>query len=210
MNCCDDICFSWSSAGLGPVDNNGPDVAIVTRVVLAHGKTAAFRTALGIAIGLLFWGLLTVIGLSALLAASAEAYMVVKFAGAAYLIWLGIKTIWHSRQHTSNESAATKRQRANRPWLTGFINNLLNPKIAVFYTSLLPQLVPSGAPHALTLFALVIVHAVLTLSWLTTYSYAIDRSARFLRRRRVRKTLDRLTGVVLIAFGIRVATIEHH
>jgi threonine/homoserine/homoserine lactone efflux protein len=69
----------------------GPDVAIVTRIVLAHGKPAAFRAALGIARGLLFWGFLTVIGLSALLAASARAYMVVKFAGAAYLIWLGIK-----------------------------------------------------------------------------------------------------------------------
>ena len=187
----------------------GPDVAIVTRVILAYGKTAAFRTALGIATGLVFWGFLTVIGLSALLAASAEAYMVVKFAGAGYLIWLGIKTIWHSRQHTLNEPAIMKRQRARRPWLTGFINNLLNPKIAVFYTSLLPQLVPGGAPHALTLFALVIVHAVLTLSWLTTYGYAIDRSARFLQRPRVRRALDRLTGVVLISFGIRVATIEH-
>jgi threonine/homoserine/homoserine lactone efflux protein len=122
----------------------GPDVAIVTRVVLAHGKAAAFRTALGIATGLLFWGFLTVIGLSALLAASTTAYLVVKFAGAAYLIWLGLKTIWHSRQHTVNEPAVMKRQRAHRPWLTGFINNSFNPKIAVFYTSLLPQLVPRG------------------------------------------------------------------
>jgi threonine/homoserine/homoserine lactone efflux protein len=188
----------------------GPDVAIVTRVVLAHGKTAAFRTALGIATGLLFWGFLTVIGLSALLASSAEAYVVVKLAGAAYLIWLGIKTIWHGRQYTVNEPAVMKRERAHRPWLTGFINNLLNPKIAVFYTSLLPQLVPSGARHVLTLFALVIVHAVLTVSWLTTYTYAINRSVRFLHRLRVRRALDRLTGVVLIGFGIRVATIEHH
>jgi threonine/homoserine/homoserine lactone efflux protein len=188
----------------------GPDVAIVTRIVLAHGKSAAFRTSVGIATGLLFWGFLTVIGLSALLAASAGAYMVVKFAGAGYLIWLGIKTIWRSRQYTVKEPAVMKRQRAHRPWLTGFINNLLNPKIAVFYTSLLPQLVPSRAPHALTLFALVIVHAVLTVSWLTTYSYALNRSVRFLHRPRVRSALDRLTGLVLIGFGIRVATIEHH
>jgi RhtB (resistance to homoserine/threonine) family protein len=188
----------------------GPDVAIVTRVVLAHGKSAACRTALGISTGLLFWGLLTVIGLSALLAASAEAYLVVKFAGAAYLIWLGIKTIWHSRHHTAHEPAVMNQQHAHRPWLTGFINNLLNPKIAVFYTSLLPQLVHSGAPHALTLFALVIVHAVLTVSWLTSYGYAIDRSARFLQRPRVRRALDRLTGAVLIGFGIRVVTIEPH
>jgi threonine/homoserine/homoserine lactone efflux protein len=187
----------------------GPDVVIVTRIVLAHGRTAAFRTALGIATGLLFWGFLTVIGLAALLAASAGAYMVVKFAGAAYLIWLGIRTIWHSRQYAANEPAVMKRQRARRPWLTGFINNLLNPKIAVFYTSLLPQLVPIGVPHALTLFALVIAHAVLTVSWLTTYTYAINRSVRVLHRPRVRRALDRLTGVVLIGFGIRVATIEH-
>jgi threonine/homoserine/homoserine lactone efflux protein len=145
-----------------------------------------------------------------LLAASAGAYVVVKLAGAAYLIWLGIKTIWHSRQYVLNEPAVMKRQRAHRPWLTGFINNLLNPKIAVFYTSLLPQLVPSGARHVVTLFALVIVHAVLTVCWLTTYTYALNRSVRFLHRLRVRRALDRLTGVVLIGFGIRVATIEHH
>jgi threonine/homoserine/homoserine lactone efflux protein len=193
----------------------GPDVAIVTRVVLAHGKRAAFRTALGISTGLLFWGLLTVIGLAALLAASAEVYLVVKFAGAAYLIWLGIKTIWQSRHHAdrhqtgrhhaAHEPAVVKPQRPHRPWLTGFINNLLNPKIAIFYTSLLPQLVPSGAPHALTLFSLVIVHAVLTVSWLTTYGYVINRSARFLQLPRVRRALDKLTGIVLIGFGIRVA-----
>jgi threonine/homoserine/homoserine lactone efflux protein len=103
-----------------------------------------------------------------------------------------------------------KRQQAHRPWLTGFINNLLNPKIAVFYTSLLPQLVPSGAPHALTLFAMVIAHAVLTASWLTTYTYALNRSVRFLQGPGVRKARDRLTGLVLIGFEIRVATIEHH
>ena len=103
----------------------------------------------------------------------------------------------------------TKRQRAHRPWLTGFINNLLNPRIAVFYTSLLPQLVPNGAPHTLTLVGLVIVHTVLTVTWLTMYGYAIDRSARILQRPRVRKALDRLTGAVLIGFGIRVATVEH-
>jgi threonine/homoserine/homoserine lactone efflux protein len=136
--------------------------------------------------------------------------LVVKFAGAAYLIWLGLQTIWHSRHHTdrhqtAHEPAVIKPPRPHRPWLTGFINNLLNPKIAVFYTSLLPQLVPSGAGHALTLFALVSLHAVLTASWLITYGYVINRSARFLQRPRVRRALDKLTGIILIGFGIRVA-----
>jgi threonine/homoserine/homoserine lactone efflux protein len=88
--------------------------------------------------------------------------MVVKLAGVGYLIWLGIQTIWHRQRLSSNEASVPLPQRARRPWLTGFTNNLLNPKIAVFYTSLLPQLVPSGAPHAITLFGLVIAHAVLT------------------------------------------------
>jgi threonine/homoserine/homoserine lactone efflux protein len=187
----------------------GPDVAIVTRIVLTHGRAAACKAACGIAAGLLTWGLLTVAGLSALLAASAEAYMVVKLAGAAYLLWLGIQTIWHSQRHSSNDPVFTL-PRARRPWLTGFTNNLLNPKIAVFYTSLLPQLVPSGAPHAITLFGLVIAHAILTVSWLTVYSFAVDRTSGVLRRPRVRKALDRLTGATLIGFGIRVATSEHN
>lgn len=143
----------------------GPDMAVVTRVALAHGRAGAVRAGLGIVSGLLVWGLLTVAGLAALLAASATAYTVVRLAGAAYLVWLGVQALRSSctgalidpaQVHGPGTTSATA-------YRTGLLSNLLNRKIAVFYTGLLPNLVPSGAPHTITLVALVLVHAVLSL-----------------------------------------------
>jgi threonine/homoserine/homoserine lactone efflux protein len=179
----------------------GPDVAVVTRVALSRGRPAALRTSLGIVCGLLTWGLLTVAGLAALLAASATAYTVVRLAGGAYLCLLGIRAIRSAG--TAHEEAAPAHR--GSPWRTGFVSNVLNPKIAAFYTGVLPQLVPEGAPHAAGLAALVAVHVAVTLAWLALYAALVTRAARALRRPRVRRALDRVTGVVLLGFGVRVA-----
>jgi threonine/homoserine/homoserine lactone efflux protein len=90
----------------------------------------------------------------------------------------------------------------------GLASNLLNPKIAVFYTGLLPQLVPRGAPYVPTLIGLVLVHAVLGLGWLSLYATAVTRAAATLRQPRVRAVLERTTGVILVGFGLRVAAIS--
>ncbi len=186
----------------------GPDVAVVTRVALARGRSGALRTALGIVSGLLAWGLLTVAGLAALLAASATAYTAVRVAGAAYLVWLGLQALWSSRAGAVSAAAVTG-SATGRPFRTGLVSNLLNPKIAVFYTGLLPNLVPAGAPQATTLVGLVLVHAVLSLGWLTLYAALVGRAAGTLQRPRVRRTLDRVTGVVLVGFGLRLAAAGH-
>lgn len=183
----------------------GPDVAVVTRAVLARGRGASTHVTLGIACGLLVWGFLTVMGLAALLAASATAYAVVKFAGAAYLIWLGIQALLLSRRATEDDTAGIDVGAMGRPFRTGLLSNVLNPKIAVFYTSLLPQLVPSGLPHVPSLTALVLAHVALSIAWLLTYATLVGRIATTLQRPTVRRALDRLTGAVLIGFGVRVA-----
>jgi threonine/homoserine/homoserine lactone efflux protein len=177
----------------------GPDVAVVTRVALERGRSSAVRTALGIVSGLLVWGVLTVGGLSAVLAASATAYTVVKVAGGLFLVWLGLRTLL-------GHGAPDARRVTTHPWRTGFVSNVLNPKIAAFYTGLLPQLVPDGAPHAATLAGLVLAHAVLSLAFLSLYAAALTRASDLLRRPRVRRWLDRVSGGVLVAFGVRVAT----
>lgn len=159
----------------------GPDVAVATRLVL------------------------TVAGLAALLAASAQAYTLVKLAGAAYLIYLGVQTLWSSRR-TTTQASPTAALPAERPWRTGLVTNLLNPKIAVFYTGLLPQLVPPGAPPVVTLGGLVLVHAVLSLAWLNVYALLLHRAAAIVQRPSVRRALERVTGLVLLGFGLRVAT----
>jgi threonine/homoserine/homoserine lactone efflux protein len=199
----------------------GPDVAVVTRVGLASGRRAAFGAALGIASGCLVWGLLTAAGLAALLAASATAFTVVKLAGAAYLIWLGLHSWWHSRpgrvpadgDPSAGSEAATgqpvETQTLTGAWRTGLVANLLNPKIGVFYTSLLPQLVPAGWPAAPTLIGLVLAHDVMGLLWLNWYAAMLHRARGVLHRPRMRRLLDRATGTALIGFGLRVALQRH-
>lgn len=184
----------------------GPDVAVVTRVALGSGRLAAARTAAGVATGCLVWGVLTAAGLAAILAASATAYTVVKLVGAGYLVCLGAQALWRARRGAASAAADVPARREGRPFLTGMLTNLLNPKIAVFYTGLLPQLVPAGAPVAATLLGLVVVHAALGLSWLSAYAALLHGARGTLTRPRVRRAMGRFTGVVLIGFGVRVAT----
>ncbi|GLX20720.1 LysE family translocator [Streptomyces lavendulae] len=190
----------------------GPDMAIVTRRAVSRGRADGLRTVGGIAVGLLLWGALTAAGLAALLAASAEVFLVVKLAGAAYLCLLGAQALRRPGAGTALDGTAG--DAADRPapgrggsaWRTGLVANALNPKIAVFYTGLLPTLAPPGLRPAAGMALLVLVHVLLTLAWLSTYVYVLSRARRFFTRPRVRRTMDRVTGVVLIGFGVRVAT----
>lgn len=182
----------------------GPDMAVVTKRAITAGRAEALRAAAGITTGLLVWGVFTVVGLAAVLAASAEAYFVVKILGAGYLVVLGLQSLWQSRR-SAPRTAGPRTTGAGRAYLTGLTTNVLNPKIAVFYTGLLPTL----APHQLSMTAgmglLVLLHAALTLTWLGAYAYLVSRARSFFERPRVRRLLDRVTGVVLLGFGARVA-----
>ncbi|MFJ9790944.1 LysE family translocator [Streptomyces globosus] len=188
----------------------GPDMAVVTRRAVARGRADGLRTVAGITAGLLLWGVLTVAGLAALLAASAEVYLVVKLAGAAYLCFLGVQSLRRpgagGAQPVPGPGAAPAEGPAGGAWRTGLAANALNPKIAVFYTGLLPALAPSGLRPAAGMALLVLVHVLLTAAWLATYVYVLSMARRFFTRPRVRRALDRVTGVVLIGFGVRVAT----
>ncbi|MFJ3881365.1 LysE family translocator [Streptomyces sp. NPDC090077] len=189
----------------------GPDMAIVTRRAVSRGRADGLRTVGGIAVGLLLWGALTAAGLAALLAASAEVFLVVKLAGAAYLCFLGAQSLRRPGAGTALDGTADDTGGRPAPgrgsaWRTGLVANALNPKIAVFYTGLLPTLAPPGLSPAAGMALLVLVHVLLTLAWLSTYVYVLSRARRFFTRPRVRRTMDRVTGIVLIGFGVRVAT----
>ena len=123
---------------------------------------------------------------------------------AAYLLFLGAQALWRSRRGAPVAVQPDGRV-AGGPWRTGLVSNVLNPKIAVFYTSLLPTLAPSGVPPALGMALLVLLHAVLTCAWLAGYVYLLHRARSVFERPGVRRALERVTGVVLIGFGIRVA-----
>jgi threonine/homoserine/homoserine lactone efflux protein len=179
----------------------GQDTALTIRNTLFGGRRSGVLTAGGVAAGQAIWALATSAGIAALLRASAPAFEAVKFAGAAYLIWLGLQTIF--RRSGEHRAAAPPRARAS--FRQGVVSNLGNPKMAIFFTSLLPQFAP---PTFGTLFILGLVFATMTFIWLTGYAFAVAKAGDFLRRTRIRQALDRVTGAVLIALGLRLAA-EH-
>ena len=189
----------------------GPDTAIATRNALVGGRRAGFFTILGVAFGLGVWTLATGAGVAALLRASEPAFVALKLAGAIYLVALGAQAIRGAVTDKGPRGSAAVVRRPIRSRVAlrqGALTNLGNPKIAVFFTSFLPQFTPSHEAGFGSLVLLGLIFCLLGLTWLTVYVLAIARIGDFLRRPRPRRVLDFVTGTVLVGFGIRLAT-EH-
>jgi RhtB (resistance to homoserine/threonine) family protein len=183
----------------------GVDMALVTRNALMHGRRAALLTALGINLGILFWVMAAALGLAALVATSAAAFAVVKFTGAVYLIYLGFQTFRSARtRRQMDQPPARPAPSGQEAFRQGIASNLLNPKIAVFFTSLLPQFVGAHSSAA-NLLLLGLLFNAMGVCWLLCYAAAAARGRSVLVRPRVKRTLDRLTGFVLIGLGVRLA-----
>jgi threonine/homoserine/homoserine lactone efflux protein len=182
----------------------GADMALVTRQVLVGGPALAQKTIFGNLTGILVHGIALAAGLSALLVASATAYTVVKLAGAAYLVYLGVQALLASRQPPADAPPAAIAA-PRRAFLAGLISTVLNPKPALFFLTFLPQFVNRDAavlPQTLTLTG---IHVIVGLIWLSAYARLVQRTRGVLSAPRVKAWLERTTGVVLIAFGLRVA-----
>jgi threonine/homoserine/homoserine lactone efflux protein len=178
----------------------GADTALVVRNALVAGAAPARRTALGTTTGLLVWGAASACGVAAVLNASAEVFTAVKLAGAVYLVWLGLLAIRHAGAHE-----ASGRARDGSPFRQGLLCNLLNPKAGIFFTALLPQFVSPDDPALLVSLLMTAIAAAASLAWLSLYATVVPRAGDVLRRPPVRRALDRATGVVLIALGVRLA-----
>ncbi|MCP3798239.1 LysE family translocator [Allokutzneria sp. A3M-2-11 16] len=188
----------------------GPDMALVLRNGVRGGTAAAWWTGLGCCAGIAVHALAAVVGLSALLAASATAFTVVKLAGAAYLVWLGVQALWAAR-HGLRDAPASLTDAVKEPmardaaFRQGVLSNILNPKIALLFLTLLPQFVAAGESRMATSAVLAAVFLALAVAWWTVFSVLIGKLGRTLSRPRVKLTLERLTGAVLVALGLRVA-----
>jgi threonine/homoserine/homoserine lactone efflux protein len=187
----------------------GADTALVTRNALALGPRGARWTILGILTGCLIHATASALGLSAILATSARAYEIVKLVGAAYLVWIGIQSI---RGASSNVTAGTGDRASepaawsgSHPFVQGFLTNILNPKVALFYLTFLPQFIPTGAPVLRTSLLLAMIHNVLGFAWLSLYARFVDRLRSALTRPAVKAWLERVTGGVLVTLGARLA-----
>jgi threonine/homoserine/homoserine lactone efflux protein len=202
----------------------GLDTALVVRTTVTQGRRRGFAAAFGINTGVLVWGAAAAVGVSALLAASQLAYDVVRAAGAAYLVWLGTTMLWRTwprrgtavgdtEHHGTARGEATDAQPVTsrpqesvvRTWLRGATANLLNPKIGAFYLAMLPQFIPAHASHLLMGLALAGIHDAEGLIWFTALISAVHFARGFLDSSRVHKIMDRITGTVLIGFGLKLA-----
>ena len=181
----------------------GPDTALTIRNSLLGGRRAGISTALGVSTGQAIWTIAASAGIAALLVASEPAFRALKLAGAAYLVWLGAQTLWRAFRRRQRMDAGPKgRLESRRAWRQGLISNLGNPKMAAFFTSLLPQF---GEAAFASMLAFGFLFCALTLAWLTGYAFVVAKAGDVLRRERIRRTLDAVTGAVLVAFGVRLA-----
>jgi threonine/homoserine/homoserine lactone efflux protein len=188
----------------------GLDTALVLRSALTAGRRLAFATALGISTGALIWGAGAAVGVSALLTASHLAYTVLRWLGAAYLIFLGLRTWWQSRRRSVEAGAAIPvpeavPRSALRAWMRGLGTNLLNPKIGAFYVAILPQFIPAHVAHLPMGLLLAAIHDVEGMVWFTLLICAAQAARRWLSRDAVHRVVDRITGTVLVGFGLKLA-----
>jgi threonine/homoserine/homoserine lactone efflux protein len=190
----------------------GPDTALTIRNALLGGRRGGVFTALGVAAGQAVWALATSIGIVALLVTSEPVFLAVKLAGVAYLVVLGFQALWGAlRPRTGPAAVGGVAPRSLAPWLAfrqGVISDLGNPKMAVFFTSLLPQFAREGDATFAALAMLGLVFAALTFSWLALYAVVLATAGDVVRRPRIRRAIEGVTGAVLVALGLRLAA-EH-
>lgn len=191
-------------AALG-VMTPGIDTMLVLRHTMLGGRRAGFATVVGIAGGCLVWATASLAGLTALLAASTVAYDAVRIAGAAYLVYLGVTAIWKSRKPAAQDLEMPAAPGWLAAFRTGMVTNLLNPKVGVFYMSLLPQFLPKSSSAAWGTL-LVAIHLAVTFVWFPLVIWAAARARGLLLRDKVRRWLDRATATVLIGLGIKLVT----
>ena len=183
----------------------GLDTAMILRTAAVEGPRRAMLAAVGISAGCLVWGAGVALGLGALLQASTVAFTVLKWAGAAYLVWLGLNLILKPRQRFDIASGVATGG-GDFTWMRrGLLTNLLNPKVGVFYVSFLPQFLPQGAPAGPFIFLLAVIHVVIGTCWSICLIAATRPLAGALQKASVVRWLDRVTGGVFLAFGVRLA-----
>jgi threonine/homoserine/homoserine lactone efflux protein len=183
----------------------GLDVALVLRTAAAEGPRKAWLAGLGVCIGTLCWGAIAALGLGALLSASRFAFTALKWAGAGYLVWLGLHLVLKPRARFEIADGGPA-PRSDGGWLwKGALNNLLNPKAGVFYVSFLPQFAPAHVAAAPFMFALACLHVLMALAWFAVLIGATRPVAGALQNAAVVRWLDRLTGGVFLGFGVRLA-----
>lgn len=186
----------------------GVDMALVTRQVLLHGRRAGVVTVAGLISGGLIHTAFAVLGLSALLAASATAFTVLRYVGAGYLLYLGVSSLLAARQARGEPEVALAPVSLERAYRTALLTNLTNPKVAVFFLTFLPQFVDPARPVGPQTALLSVAFMAMATVWLLGYVALLGRVRHVLQRPSVRRRIEQVSGLVLVGMGLRLAT-EH-
>ncbi len=191
----------------------GPDTAIATKNTLTVGRTGGFKTMFGTCCALLIHTLAAVVGLSAIIVKSALLFSVFKYVGALYLIYLGIKTLWalkNMKAVTPTQMTFESKYESKSCFKQGFLTNILNPKVAIFFLTFLPQFVDSGSNTFLPFLIMGITYSVLTAVWFLFYIYLLNQISAFMKRPRTQTFIEGITGTILIGFGVKLALEKAH
>lgn len=184
----------------------GPDMAVVTKNALAHGRRGVLLTTSGIALALAVWATATAVGLSAVLRASSEVFFVLRLLGAAYLAYLGLRALIDSRRRPDAFlEGAPPAAPAHAIFRQGFLSAISNPKLGVFFVTFLPQFVTPGQAVLPRLLELGLVFALIGWTWMNVYGLFVTRIRELITAPRVRQWMERVTGVVLLGLGARLA-----
>lgn len=196
---------AFSVAALVITLTPGADMALVARRALGDGLGVAARTSFGICSGLVVHATASAAGLSVILTRSATAFTVLKVCGAVYLVLLGLSSFRRARHIRREPERTAVVPPARRVYVQGLLNNVLNPKPAVFYLAFLPQFIGPGDPVVLMAVILVSIHIAMGVVWLLTWAWLVSRARAQFLRPRWRAALERVTGTVLIGLGARLA-----
>jgi len=197
--------LAWVALSALIIATPGPDTALIIRNALAGGPRASTLSALGVAVGILTWAAAVTLGVGVLLERSSTAFTILKLAGAAYLFYLGAKSLLSNANGQDAGQPSTAWTLGDRSaWGQGLVSNLLNPKTGAFFVTVMPQFTIPGDP-AIRLVLMVAAFEVMLLVWLIAYGHVVSRLGRSGLGSRVRTFMTRLTGVVLIGLGARLA-----
>jgi len=196
---------AWVALSALLIATPGPDTALTIRNALAGGPRASTMSALGVAVGTLVWVTASAVGVGVLLERSSTAFTILKLAGAAYLCYLGLRSLFSTqREEVAAPTAAHSRLSRKTAWSQGLFSNLLNPKTGAFFVTVMPQFTIPGDPASRLLLMVAVFEAML-LAWLIAYGHVVSRLGRSGLGTRVRQVMSRVTALVLIGLGARLA-----
>lgn len=186
----------------------GPDIAITTKNTVSGGRHGGFKTMLGIGCALLIHTTAAILGLSALILKSAMLFSVVKYIGAVYLLYIGVRTLWalRKKQIVFNEviTAEENKQMGSSLFTQGFLTSLLNPKVALLFLTMFPQFIQTNNQSFIPFLIMGVTYTALTILWSIVYIILINQMMTLMKKPKTQQVIEGVTGAILIAFGLKL------